>query len=194
MTLSNNRQLVANEAARLLYEEGYRDYQVAKIKAAQRLGCSSDKAHQPSNIEIHQAILDRRESLASEKETLHLQELRKVALEAMEFLQPYSPMLVGAVIDGTAGLHTPVVIHLFSPTAEEVMFFLEDNKLPFQIHERTIRIRGKQCCIPLLRFFADDFEIELMIFDEGSPAPISAITGKAMKRFSIKASKTLFDD
>jgi hypothetical protein len=195
MTLStNNRQLVANEAARLLYEEGYRDYLVAKKKAAIRLGCAIDKASQPSNKEIHQAILQRRQDLASEKETRHLFELRKVAIEAMEFLQAYNPMLVGAVTDGTAGLHTPAVIHLFSPTAEEIMFFLEDNNLPFQTHERVVRIHGQQVTYPLLRFYADDFEIELVLFEEGAPAPVSSITNKAMKRLPLSAAKKLLEE
>lgn len=194
MSLANSRQLVADEAARLLFEEGYRDYQIAKLKAAQRLGCSTNKAHQPSNLEIHQAILRRREMLTSIKEAQHLYELRKVAIEAMEFLQPYSPMLAGAVTDGTAGLHSPAVIHLFAATPEEVMFYLEDSKLPFQTHERNMRLWGKQTCIPLLRFFADDYEIELMIFEEGSPAPTSPITGKAMKRMPIDAAQKLLED
>ena len=187
----NTRQLVADEAARLLYEEGYRDYLVAKKKAAQRLGCATDKANQPSNKDIHQAILVRRNTLASEKETKHLRELRKVAVEAMEFLKHYSPLLVGGVTDGTAGLYSPAIIHLFSPTVEEVMFYLDDNKLPFQTHERSMRIRGLQASYPLLRFYADDFEIELVIFEEGAPAPVCSITGKAMKRLSINSVRKL---
>lgn len=187
MTFStSNRQLIADEAARLLYEEGYRDYQVAKKKAAIRLGCAVDKASQPSNKEVYKAILLRSQHLVSEKEKDHLFELRKVAIEAMEFLQKYNPMLVGSAIDGTAGLHSPAIIHLFSSTAEEVMFFLEDNKLPFQTDERTFRLRGQQTNYPLLRFYADDFEIELILFEEGAPAPVSSITGKAMKRLSLK--------
>ena len=192
-TFDNKKQLVADEAARLLYEEGYRDYLVAKQKAAQRLGCATDKANQPSNKDIHKAILVRRNTLASETETNHLRELRIVTIEAMSFLKSYSPMLVGGVADGTAGVHTPAIIHLFSPTAEEVMFFLEDNKLPFQTHERSMRIRGLQASYPLLRFYVDDFEVELVIFEEGAPSPMCAITGKAMKRMPIDSVRKLID-
>ena len=193
-SMSNNRQLVADEAARLLYEEGYRDYLVAKKKAAQRLGCGSEKASQPTNMEVHAAILLRRELHASKKETRHLHDLRTVALEAMEFLQPYAPLLAGSVADGSAGLHSPATIHLFSPTAEEVMFFLQDHHIPFQTHERMLRIRGQQSSFPLLRFYADEFEIELVIFEEGDPPPMSTISGKAMKRLSISAVRNLLSD
>ena len=191
MTVTNNRQLVADEAARLLYEEGYRDYLVAKQKAARRLGCVADKSSQPTNMEIHQSLLQRISTLATEKENNHLRQLRKVAMEAMVFLREYSPMLVGAVMDGTAGVHTPATVHLFAPTVEEVMFFLDDNHIPFQTNERTMRVRGKQLTYPLLRFFADDYEIELVIFEEGAPAPVSSITGKAMKRMHLGALRKL---
>jgi len=191
MNIAHNRQLIANEAARLLYEEGYRDYFLAKQKAAQRLGCMTDKSNQPTNQEIHQALLHRCQTLATEKEGLQLLEIRQVAIEAMEFLQAYSPKLVGAVMDGTAGIYTPVMIHLFAPTAEEVMFFMGDNKIPFQTDEKRVQVRGQHVSYPLLRFFADDFEVELVIFEEGSPAPVSTITGKAMQRLSIGAVKKL---
>jgi len=191
MNVAHNRQLIANEAARLLYEEGYRDYFLAKQKAAQRLGCMTDKSSQPTNKEIHQALLHRCQTLSTEKEDLHLLEMRQVAIEAMEFLQAYSPVLAGAVMDGAAGIYTPVMIHLFAPTAEEVMFFMGDNQIPFQTDEKRVQIRGQHVGYPLLRFFADDFEVELVIFEEGSPAPVSAITGKAMQRLSTHAVKKL---
>ncbi|MEE9352079.1 MAG: hypothetical protein V3U78_07455 [Thiotrichaceae bacterium] len=191
MTTTHNRELIASEAARLLYEEGYRDYFLAKQKAAQRLGCLTDKASQPSNQEVHNALIQRRQTLATEKENLHLVEIRQVTIEAMEFLHPYSPALVGSVMDGTAGVHSPATLHLFANTAEEVMFFLEDNKIPFQTHEQSFRLRGKQEAYPLLRFYADDYEIELIVFEMGSPAPLSSVTGKAMKRLSIDGVREL---
>ncbi len=195
MTLTqNNRQLIAAEAARLLYEEGYRDYLVAKKKAAQRLGCATDKACQPTNKEIHAAILLRRKLHASDEETRYLLELRKVALEAMEFFQQYSPLLAGSVVDGSAGLYAPATLHLFATSAEEVIFFLQDQKLPFQIHERSYRMHGRQLSYPLLRFYADEFEIELVIFEEGTPAPTSHISGKSMKRLTIKELEALIKE
>lgn len=189
--VKNNRQLIADEAARLLYEEGYRDYLVAKMKAAERLGCAHDKANQPTNREIHAAILLRRELHASEEEAKHLRELRQVALEAMEFLQGFSPLLAGAVVDGSAGIYSPVTLHLFASSPEEVMFFLQDHKLPFQTHERSYKVHGRQTYYPLLRFYADDFEVELVIFEEGSAAPTSHIDGKRMQRMTTKEVRAL---
>ena len=194
MNIAHNRQLIANEAARLLFEEGYKDYFLAKQKAARRLGCATDKSNQPTNQEVHQALQLRCKTESTQKEQLHLAEAREVAIEAMEFLQAYSPMLVGAVMDGTAGIHTPVTLHLFAPTAEEVMFFMGDNEIPFQTDEKRMQLRGQHINYPLLRFFADDFEIELVVFEESAPAPISTITGKAMQRLKVDAVKKLLDN
>ena len=48
------RQLVAEEAARLIYEEGFKDYRVAKLKAAEQLGVFNQHAAQPSNEQIEE--------------------------------------------------------------------------------------------------------------------------------------------
>ena len=195
MTYSPSRKLIAEEAARLLHEEGYRDYHLAKQKAVTRLGETdgSNRISQPSNNEIYNALLSRCTLYANEESKQHLNELRKVAIEAMTFLYKYSPLLTGSVMDSTAGKHAPITLHLFSSSPEEIIFFLEDNRIPFQTDERKITIKNKQEVAPLLRFFADDFEIELLLLSNAnsSIAPISAITGKAMKRVSIKEVKKL---
>ncbi|MDQ3161082.1 MAG: hypothetical protein M3Q51_08715, partial [Pseudomonadota bacterium] len=49
------RQQLALEAARLMAESGIRDYHLAKLKAAQRLGIHDD-ASLPRNREIEQAL------------------------------------------------------------------------------------------------------------------------------------------
>ena len=192
---SSTREFITEEAARLLHEEGYRDYHLAKQKAAARLGASgsTNKANQPSNSEIYSALRARCTLYANEESKHHLNELRKVAIEAMDFLQQYSPQLTDSVMDSTAGKHSPVTIHLFPPTPEEVMFFLKDNKIPYQTDERRVSIKNKQEIVTLLRFFADDFEIELILFDEAGirTPPISTITGKATKRISIEEVKKL---
>jgi hypothetical protein len=189
------RQMIAEEAARLLHEEGYRDYLLAKNKAVERLGYSGNKTLQPTNQEIHDAFLMRKQSFESKEEKQHLKELRQIAREAMEFLKDFSPQLTGSVMDGTTGFHTPITLHLYSSAPEEVIMFLADHKIPFQTHERKLRTRGKQESHPLLRFYVDDKEIELVLLDsEQSTPPTCPISGKAMKRMNIKAVKQLILD
>lgn len=187
------KERLIQETARLLYEEGYRDYQFAKQKAAERLGMNGNQTSHPSHMEIHQALVKYASLFATEEHKKHLQELRKIAMEAMNFLQGYAPRLTGRVMDGTAGLHTPITLHLFTATAEEVMFFLEDNNIPFQTHEQQLMIKNKKEKVPLLVFYVDDIEVELLLLPEENwrVPPISNITGKKMKCIAIEEVKKL---
>ena len=99
------RQMIAVEAARLMYEEGIREYRDAKRKAASRFG--PEKAlclgsHLPSNAEIRNEF--RRLLELHEENVLpqRLFRLRLLALKMMELLEPFYPCLVGSVLNGTA--------------------------------------------------------------------------------------------
>lgn len=185
----NLRQLVADETARLLYEEGYRDYRVAKQKAAQRLGADNQAKNQPSNEEIEQALQDYVQLLDQAEHQANLKLHREIALEAMEFLQPFQPYLTGSALDGTAGPLSAVTLHLSANRAEDVIFHLEEQNIPFQIQERKVKAGKKQDYFPLLRLYVDNVEVELMIFPDDGRASMSALnsmTGKGLKRADTK--------
>lgn len=185
------RHLVAEEAARLIYEEGMRDYRLAKHRAAEQLGVNTHGGSaQPTNEEIETAIHQRIRLFDAETQPVLLHHHREVAMEAMDFLQDYHPYLTGAALEGTSSPHSAVTLYLSADSVEEVMFFLEDQHIPFQTHERRTRLGNKkQEYFPLLRFYVDNVEVELMVFphdDRFANAPISPITGKAMKRADRK--------
>ncbi len=185
----NLRQLVADETARLLYEEGYRDYRVAKQKAAQRLGADNQAKNQPSNEEVEQALQDYVQLLDQAEHQANLKLHREIALEAMEFLQPFQPYLTGSALEGTSGPLSAVTLHLSANRAEDVIFHLEEQNIPFQIQERKVKAGKKQDYFPLLRLYVDNVEVELMIFPDDGHASISALnsmTGKALKRADTK--------
>lgn len=184
------RHLVADEAARLIYEEGFRDYRLAKLRAAEQLGVNAQGSTQPTNEEIEAAIHQRIRLFDADTQPALLRHHREVALEAMDFLQAYHPYLTGAALEGTSSPHSAVTLYLAADSVEEVMFFLEDQRIPFQTHERRTRMGNKkQEYFPLLRFFVDDVEVELMVFphdERFAHTPISPITGKGMKRADRK--------
>lgn len=185
----NLRQLVADETARLLYEEGYRDYRVAKQKAAQRLGADNQAKNQPSNEEVEQALQDYVQLLDQAEHQANLKLHREIALEAMEFLQPFQPYLTGSALEGTSGPLSAVTLHLSANRAEDVIFHLEEQNIPFQIQERKVKTGKKQDYFPLLRLYVDNVAVELMIFPDDGHASISALnsmTGKALKRADTK--------
>jgi len=193
MKRNHKKEQLTQEAARLLYEEGYRDYQLAKQKATERLGIGNNSVNQPSHLEIHHALVKYSSLFATAENKQHLNELRKIAIEAMGFLKNYSPRLTGHVLEGTAGLHAPITLHLFAETAEEVMFFLGDNNIPFQTHEQQHIIRNKKSKVPLLVFYVDDIEVELLLLPEGNTRipPTNSITGKKMQYIDIEDVKKL---
>lgn len=191
------RQLVAEEAARLIYEEGFKDYRVAKLKAAEQLGVSAQNPAQPSNEQIEAAIHQRIRLFDAETQPKLLKQHRQVALEAMEFLKNYKPYLTGTALEGTSSEHSAVTLLLGADSVEEVMFFLEDHHIPFESSDRKIKMGSKPAeYFPLLRFFVDEVEVELMVLpyeDRFASAPISPITGKAMRRADIKRVRNLLD-
>ncbi len=183
------RQWLAAEAARLIYEEGYRDYRIAKQKAAQRLGASKQRKHQPSNEEIEQALRDYIRLTDTEEQRAILRHHREIALEALDFLQDFCPYLTGSALEGTSGEHSAVTLHLAANRAEDVIFFMEEKMIPFQIHERKIKSSKKEDYLPLLRFYVDEVEVELIIFtDDGhyQHSALSNTTGKGIRRADYK--------
>ena len=91
------RLMVAQETARIIVNQGIRDFGLAKKKAAERLGLR-DRGSLPGNAEIEAAIGEHLELFRRESHADFLQLMRRVALSAMELLSPFTPRLVGPVL------------------------------------------------------------------------------------------------
>ncbi len=158
------RQRLAHEAARILAEQGDHDYGRARRKAAERLRCR-DRHQFPSNAEIEQALREYQQLYFGADHSAHLHSLRTLALEAMEAMREFSPRLVGPVLSGSADLHSPIVLHLFCDTPEQISYFLIDRKIPWRDGEKKIRYPdGSSSQHPSFLFQADQAEMELVWF------------------------------
>ena len=102
------RHRLANEAARLMAEGGFRDYHQAKLKAAERLGIHDD-ASLPRNREIEDALREYQRLFIGGVQWQAVQVRRDASLRALEFFAPFSPRLVGPVLEGT--VMTPMPCH-----------------------------------------------------------------------------------
>ena len=118
------RQVLAQEAARIIVNHGVRDYRLAKQKAAERLGVSARGAL-PGNPEIEAAVAEHLELFGGEDHADRLRLLRMAALGAMELLADFSPRLVGPVLSGTADGNSAVNLHVFADSPEAVALELE---------------------------------------------------------------------
>lgn len=178
---------IAQEAARLIAEEGVQDFYAAKRKAAQHLGAPETR-NMPRNDEVESALEEYQRLFRAEEQSAHLRALRESAIQAMRFLAPFSPRLVGSVLSGTAGRHADVNLHLFADTSEEISMFLMDSKIPFQASHKRLRFtRDEWQEFPSFQFVAGDHAVELVVFPrEGRrEAPRSPVDGRPMYRANL---------
>jgi len=187
------RRLVAQEAARIIVNQGIRDFGLAKKKAAERLGLR-DRGSLPGNAEIELAVSEHLQLFAGDSHTDLLQMMRQAALSAMAMLSPFSPRLVGPVLNGTADANSAVNLHVFADSAESVAFALEENGLSYRPYERRLKSRrGRAETSAGFEFHHGEASVQATVFpvDGIRQAPISPIDGKPMRRADEKAVREL---
>jgi hypothetical protein len=187
------RHRLAHEAARLIAEGGIRDFQHAKRKAAARLGIHDD-ASLPRNDEIEDALREYQRLFLGDTHADHLRARREAALHALEFFAAFDARLVGPVLEGTAGAHSPLTLHLYCDDADAVPRFLADAGIPAQSRSRRVRLdRARDGDFPVWLFSAGDAAIDLTVLpaDALRQAPLSAVDEKPVKRASASQLRRL---
>ena len=171
--LQHLRQMIAQQAARMMAEDGVSDYAYAKKKAGRQLGVV-DNTIMPSNAEIEEELKLYNALFLSEEQPENLRELRANALFTMQLLERFNPHLTGAVLDGTAGIMSETHIHLFADSVKDVEMFLLNQQIPFDVNEKSYRIMndGKRDkkgdsrkTVPVFTLETDKGLIKLSVFD-----------------------------
>lgn len=187
------RQLIAQQAARMMAEEGIADYAFAKRKASRQLG-AGDVNCMPTNAEIEEEIRLYHDIYNSEEQPENLRQLRADALTVMQLLQRFNPHLTGAVLDGTAGKYAETQIHLFADSLKEVEMFLLNQQVPYETDEKSYRVSGDRKNehrkkVPVLTLHGPNGLIRLSVFDADDirmPAK-SPVNGHAGQRINAEA-------
>ena len=190
------RRALAQEAARIMAEQGIDDYRLAKRKAAERLG-ATDIAVLPKNTEIEEALADHQRLFESHTHSSTLQDIRRTALQAMRLLKRFEPRLVGPVLSGTASAHSEVNLHLFADGAESVSLHLLDNGIPHRVAERRLRYEpDRQVSYPVVRFVAGNRNIDAVVFPINGirQSPSSPVDGRPMRRANTEELESLLSD
>jgi len=117
------RDLVAFEAAKLLYNGEYEEYIDAKRAAAESLKTSI----LPSNREVALKILEYALEVEGENYWRRLRELREEALEVMENLSEFNPRLVGSVWRGIIKPRSDIDIEVDSEDLEGVKRKIDES-------------------------------------------------------------------
>ena len=136
------RQLIAQQAARMMAEDGINDFAYAKKKAGKQLGVTESSVL-PTNAEIEEEVRLYHNIYNADEQPLELAKLRKAALMTMQIFERFSPHLTGSVLDGTAGKFSQTSLHLFADSAKDVEMFLLNQQIPFESSEKSFRISDK---------------------------------------------------
>jgi len=184
LPLHERRQRLAQEAARLMAESGLDNYGQAKRKAARRLGMT-DEAVLPRNEDIHAALREYQRLFQRQTQPLALRQRREAAVQAMAFFAGFAPRLTGPVLDGTADMHAPVILHLHTEDADDLARFLLESGIPADAGTATIRLDRKRTVdVPAWHFVAEDvaFELKVLPLTALHQAPLSALDDKPAPR------------
>ena len=187
------RLMVAQEAARIIVNQGIRDFGIAKKKAAERLGLR-DRGSLPGNVEIENAVSEHLQIFAGDSHADLLQTMRLAALSAMELLSPFRPRLVGPVLNGTADANSAVNLHVFADSAESVAHALDRHGFSYKSYERRLKSRRDRAeTYAGFEFHHGEAAVQATVFpvDGIRQAPISPIDGKPMKRADEKTVREL---
>ena len=165
------RQLIAQQAARMMAEEGISDYGYAKKKAGRQLG-ATDVNCLPTNAEIEEEIRLFHEIYNSEDQPENLRQLRADALVVMQLLERFNPHLTGPVLEGTAGKYAETHIHLFADSLKDVEIFLLNQQIPYESNEKSYRVSnnsdkkgGERRKVPVFTLEGPHGVIKLSIFE-----------------------------
>ena len=189
------RQVLAQEAARIIVDHGIRDYRLAKQKAAERLG-TGWRGALPGNAEIEAAVANHLQIFGGDSHDDLLRLMRTAALSAMELLSQFSPRLVGPVLVGTADENSAVNLHVFADSPEMVAMEIGDLGIHFRSYERRLKSRRGQIeMYPGFKFSHCNETVQATVFpvDGIRQAPMSPINGKPMRRAGSDVVQTLLE-
>lgn len=185
------RFTIAIEAARLMYEEGVKQYFTAKRLAAKRvLGRSTGGRTMryrpqdlPSNGEIRDALLALAELAEGSRRTRRLFAMRVVALEAMRALAPFAPRLIGSVSTGHIRKGSDIDLQVFVDDPEALELHLRELGWLFE-RELTTILKFGQIREYIHFHVADAFPLELTAYEprELRFRPRSSTDGKPIVR------------
>jgi hypothetical protein len=189
------RQVVAQEAARIIVNHGVRDYRVAKQKAADRIGVTG-RGSLPGNAEIEAAVAEHLQIFGGDAHEDRLRLMRVAALSAMDLLASFMPRLVGPVLAGTADENSVVNLHVFADSPELVALELEQIGVGYRPYERRLKSRRDQVeTYAGFEFNHGNNAIQVTVFpvDGIRQAPMSPVDGKPMRRVDADGVQALLE-
>lgn len=154
-------------------EHGIRDHAQAKRKAARQLGIESANVL-PSNEEIDEQMRSYLALFEPEEHEEGADNLRRHALQVMEMLEPFKPVLTGPTGQDIVAPHHDVELDIYSDSSKEFERFLLNRDIPFKTEER----RGNS----VFTLYSDPANIVVRVLPEQSGYGRKGVTTEQLRR------------
>ena len=183
---------IATIAARYVAVDGA-TYAIAKQKATQQVFGSNKFSRDflPDNNLIEQQVHLYNQIFFADTQPARVLHLRQLALTIMQDLTLFNPHLTGAVLNGSAGEHAEIVIHLFVDNNKEVAIYLLNRNIDFDVSESSQEAGRKQDPIETLSFMRDNEGIHLVLFANDD---LRRMPTKKSPRANISALQKLIEE
>lgn len=184
------RAEIAASAARMIAEDGA-DYGTAKQKAARQiLGNARIRGDiLPDNAQIEEEVRQYNELFLSDTQPARLHHLRALAVRLMEELDQFNPYLTGAVLNGTAGVHSDIHLQLFAESPKDVEIYLLNKNINFDVSE-TGHYKGRQNeAVETLSFLHEREGVHLALYtiDDLRNAPKTGTLGNRANLDTVRS-------
>jgi hypothetical protein len=160
----NLRRQIAHIAARMIAEDGIADYATAKQKAARQAGLA-DAALLPDNQEIEEALREYQELYLKDEQPAQLRLLREIAVKVMRDFAEFRPVLVGSVLNGTAGQFSDVNLQLFTDDPKALTIFLVNRRYRFEEGTKRVQRGGRFEEVPQIELEVEGVPVNLTVLD-----------------------------
>ncbi|RMW99167.1 hypothetical protein EBQ26_05085 [Allofranklinella schreckenbergeri] len=126
-------QAIAQAAAALIVEEGM-EIGPAKRQALKQLGLRP-QTPLPDNRTVEDAVREHIQIFRAQEQPQELRALREIALQWMDRLAEFSPLIGGALWNGTATRHSTIHLQLFHDDPKALPITLLNQGLSFETEE-----------------------------------------------------------
>lgn len=186
----HQREHLAYLAARILAEDGTRDFSSAKRKAARQAGIVG-RMDLPDDQEVEQALRSWQTLYQSGTQKDHLKGLREQALDLMDWLAPFDPWLTGPVLTGTAGPHSPIKLLVFTDEDKALALHFLDHGRDSGQEVKRVHYGDRYLDVPVLRFVDRDVQVTVQVLPRDVLRMARTGGGKAASRARSKDVRAL---
>ena len=162
---NDQRNLIAQYAARLMAEDGIEDYALAKRKAARQAG-APDSRQWPTNDEVAEALRAYQQLYQEDVHRDRLRALLEKALRAMRELAQFEPHLTGSVLSGNAGKYADINLQLFTDDVKAVELFLINRDIRYRVGEKRLFSGELAQTVPVYLIDDEGTEIEIVVLTQ----------------------------